>query len=163
MDSTSYIGSSTSLASSLATTANSDTANLRQFANLDLTESQRTQIRSIAQNAKTSNLSISQLQSQIGNVLTPQQQATLATDQSSMRAGGGHHRAFDGSVSAASSPSSASTTPLTMLEEDTESSQSASTVNGLTLEDLQNQAAAGDSLSQQQLANQLFSTLSTSD
>ena len=95
---------------------------MRQLANLDLTEAQRSQIRSIAQNAKTSNLSAAQLQSQIDTVLNPQQQATLQADRSAR-----------------------------------------STVNGLTLEDLQNQSAAGDALSQQQLASELFSSTATEE
>ena len=51
---------------------------MRQFANLNLTEQQRTQIRSIFQNAKAQGLTRSQVQDQIKAILTPAQQATMA-------------------------------------------------------------------------------------
>ena len=163
MDSTSYIGSSTALSSSFATTANTNATTLRPFANLDLTEAQRSQIRTIAQNAKTANLSASQLQGQIERVLTPQQQAMLQADQTSGAASGTrHHHVGGSSASAAASSQNAVTDPLTILGQDATSS-TISNVNGLTLEDLQNQAAAGDSLAQQQLASELFSTGTTEE
>jgi len=50
---------------------------MRQFANLNLSEQQRTQIRSIFQNAKAQGLTRSQVQDQIKAILTPAQQATM--------------------------------------------------------------------------------------
>jgi Spy/CpxP family protein refolding chaperone len=78
----SFISSTTSsLASSLYATVATTTSNsLRPFANLNLTEAQRTQIRSIFQQAKSQGLSQSQIQQEINAVLTPDQQAQLQTD-----------------------------------------------------------------------------------
>jgi Spy/CpxP family protein refolding chaperone len=56
---------------------------LRPFSNLNLSETQRTQIRSILQTAKQNGTSHADVQSQINGVLTPDQQATLQTSQQS--------------------------------------------------------------------------------
>jgi Spy/CpxP family protein refolding chaperone len=53
---------------------------LRPFANLDLTEDQRTQIRSIFKTAKTDGSTQAQIQQQIFAILTPTQQTTLQND-----------------------------------------------------------------------------------
>ncbi len=53
---------------------------MRQFANLNLTEAQRTQVRSILHNAKQNGTSQSDVQSQISALLTPDQQATYQSD-----------------------------------------------------------------------------------
>jgi Spy/CpxP family protein refolding chaperone len=50
---------------------------LRPFANLDLTEDQRTQIRSIFKTAKADGSTEAQVQQQILAILTPTQQTTL--------------------------------------------------------------------------------------
>ena len=68
------------------------TQNLRPFANLDLSEDQRTQIRQIMSDARSQGLSESQVQTQINAVLTPQQQQTLQQDvQTAQSSGSGHH------------------------------------------------------------------------
>jgi Spy/CpxP family protein refolding chaperone len=61
---------------------------LRPFANLDLSEDQRSKIRSILKSAKTDGLSADQVQQQINGVLTSAQQAQLAAGAAS-NAGGG--------------------------------------------------------------------------
>ena len=53
---------------------------LRPFANLNLTEDQRTQIRSIFKTAKTDGSTQAQIQQQIFAILTPTQQTTLQSD-----------------------------------------------------------------------------------
>jgi Spy/CpxP family protein refolding chaperone len=58
----------------------SSSSSLRPFSNLDLTESQRTQIRSIMQNAKQNGTSHADVQNQINAVLTPSQQTTLQSN-----------------------------------------------------------------------------------
>ena len=76
----SFISSVASSSLFSTTIANTTTSSLRPFANLDLTESQRTQIRAIFQQAKTQGLSQTQIQQQINAVLTPAQQTTLQND-----------------------------------------------------------------------------------
>lgn len=73
----SYGVQSASLFGSTSQPAGSSTTSLRPFANLNLTEDQRTQIRSIFQNAKTQGLSQSEVQQEINAILTPAQQSTL--------------------------------------------------------------------------------------
>jgi Spy/CpxP family protein refolding chaperone len=76
----SYI-SSVASSSLFATTTTQTTSNsLRPFADLNLTEEQRTQIRSIFQQAQSQGLSQTQIQQQINAVLTPAQQSTLQND-----------------------------------------------------------------------------------
>jgi len=73
--------SSVSSSSLFATTiANTTTNSLRPFANLNLTEEQRTQIRAIFKEAKSQGLSQTQIQQQINAVLTTAQQSTLQSD-----------------------------------------------------------------------------------
>jgi Spy/CpxP family protein refolding chaperone len=55
-------------------------SSLRPFANLDLTEQQRKQIRQIFQTAQSQGTSQSDVQSQINAILTPAQQQQLQTD-----------------------------------------------------------------------------------
>jgi Spy/CpxP family protein refolding chaperone len=76
----SYGVQSASLFGSTSQTAGSSSTSLRPFANLNLTEDQRTQIRSIFQNAKTQGLSQSEVQQEINAILTPAQQTTLQSD-----------------------------------------------------------------------------------
>jgi Spy/CpxP family protein refolding chaperone len=61
-------------------TGDSTSNSLRPFADLDLTEDQRTQIRAIFKTAKADGLSQSQIQDQINAILTPTQLATLQSD-----------------------------------------------------------------------------------
>jgi Spy/CpxP family protein refolding chaperone len=64
-------------------TTTGGTNNLRGFANLGLSEDQRTQIRSILQNAKNQGTSQADVHNQIDAVLTPDQQAQLKQSQAS--------------------------------------------------------------------------------
>jgi Spy/CpxP family protein refolding chaperone len=61
----------------------SASTSLRQFSNLDLTEDQRTQIRSIFKNAKAEGLTQDQVQQEINSILSPSQLATLQSNSSS--------------------------------------------------------------------------------
>lgn len=85
---------------------------LRTFANLDLTADQRTQIRTILNNAKSQGTSEAQVQSQIAGVLTPQQQQTLQADQQQGQgsSAGHHHHHHGGQSSGASSTTSSTST-----------------------------------------------------
>jgi len=97
----SFISSVASSSLFATTIANTTTSSLRPFANLDLTEQQRTQIRAIFQQAKTQGLSQTQIQQQINAVLTPAQQTTLQNDISQ----------FQSQNSAATGTSSSTQTP----------------------------------------------------
>jgi Spy/CpxP family protein refolding chaperone len=78
-----------SITASTSSSSPDTTLSFRPYANLDLTEDQRTQIRSIYKNAKSQNLSQSQIQSQIDSVLTSSQLATLKSDQAAQSSGSG--------------------------------------------------------------------------
>jgi Spy/CpxP family protein refolding chaperone len=85
---------------------------LRPFANLDLSEDQRTQIRSILQQAKSQGLSQTDVQNQIDGVLTPDQQTTLQSDvQNARSASSGHHHHHHGGGGQASSSSATDSAP----------------------------------------------------
>jgi Spy/CpxP family protein refolding chaperone len=72
---------STSATGGLSPYATSDgSQSLRPFANLNLTEDQRTKIRAILQQAKSQGLSQADVQKQINGVLTTDQQKTLQSD-----------------------------------------------------------------------------------
>jgi Spy/CpxP family protein refolding chaperone len=79
---------------------------LRPFANLDLTEDQRTQIRSIFKNAKSEGLTQDQIEQEIESVLTPTQlanyQSNLASESSDTS------DSSDSSSSSSSTPASTS-------------------------------------------------------
>jgi Spy/CpxP family protein refolding chaperone len=110
------------------------------FSNLDLTQSQKQQIDQILQTAKTQGLAPSVVQTQINAVLTPAQQQTLQTDvQNAQSAHSGRHHHHHGGGGSASSTTGATS------------------VNGLTEADVQNQVAAANSVTQQQLQTDLSS------
>ena len=92
-------GSSTSRSSSSSTsdgtssstsddssTSSSSSATSDPFTNLDLTDSQKSQIQSILENAQTQGLSPSDVLTQIDAVLTTSQQSTLQSDLQSLQA-----------------------------------------------------------------------------
>jgi Spy/CpxP family protein refolding chaperone len=79
----SYGVQSTGLFGSLSVDGSTSTS-LRPFANLDLTEDQRAQVRSILKNAKSEGLSQDQIQQEINSILTPTQQTTFQSDQASV-------------------------------------------------------------------------------
>jgi Spy/CpxP family protein refolding chaperone len=83
----------------------STSTSLRPFSNLDLTEDQRAQVRSILKNAKSEGLTQDQIEQEINSILTPTQQATFQSDQASVSSS-------DSSAAASSSGTqSASTQP----------------------------------------------------
>ncbi len=76
----SYGVQSAGLFGSTSQTDGSTSTSLRPFANLDLTEDQRKQIRSILRTADSQGLSQSEIQQEINAILTPAQQTTLQSD-----------------------------------------------------------------------------------
>jgi Spy/CpxP family protein refolding chaperone len=77
------------------------------FGNLDLTSQQQTEIQNIFSQAKSQGLSPSQVQSQMNNVLTPDQRNTLQSDLQKLHAQRQAHESAD-----ASSSSDASDSPV---------------------------------------------------
>jgi hypothetical protein len=144
---------SVSAAQSYATVGTQTQQSLQPFANLDLTEAQRTQLRSVFASAKQNGTSQADVQKEVNAVLTPAQQQTLASD---IKAGGGHlggrhhHHDSDGSstqsagTSAAATQTSASTTPSSTLLE--------------VITNIQNQAAAAQSTIVGNLQQQVLAT-----
>lgn len=117
-------------------TAGTTSTSLRPFANLNLTEDQRTKIRSILQTARSNGTSKTDVQNQILAVLTPSQQATFQTNvQNAQSAGSGRHRHQGGDGDATST---------------TDGTSSATLANGLTQTDIQNAVLAAQSLLNQQ-------------
>jgi len=107
----SFISSVASSSLFATTIANTTTSSLRPFANLDLTEQQRTQIRAIFQQAKTQGLSQTQIQQQINAVLTPAQQTTLQNDISQFQSQNSAATGTSSSTSSTSSATSSTQTP----------------------------------------------------
>jgi len=146
---------SVSATQSYASVGTQSQQSLQPFANLDLTEAQRTQLRSIFATAKQNGTSQADVQKQVNAVLTPAQQQTLASD---LKAGGGHfghhhHHDSDGS-SASSTPSSSAASASTAASG---SSSSSSTILDLVT-NVQNQAAAAQSTLDKNLQQQVLST-----
>jgi hypothetical protein len=137
-----------------ATTSANDAPNLRPFANLNLTDDQTSQIRTILQNGQSQGLSQTDIQNQINNVLTPQQQQTLQTDLQANKGGGhhGHHHHHGGgsSSSSAAASSTSSTQDPTLVPADP------TLANGVSVTDIQNQNSAASNLAAQQLQNQVL-------
>ena len=127
---------------------------LQPFANLDLSEQQRTQIRSIFQSAQSGGLSQSQVQDQINAVLTPAQQQTLQSDvQTAQGATPGHHHHHHHGAGGSSSASSGQTTSAGTST----AASSSSASGGLTESAIQNQVLAATSINQQQLQSEVLS------
>jgi Spy/CpxP family protein refolding chaperone len=130
------------LQSDLQTLQQQQTPPVDPFANLNLTDDQKTKIQGILQQAQSAGTDPSTVQQQINAILTPTQQATLQSDvqkAQSAHSGRHHHDGGDGSASSSSTASSAT---------DASTSTSAGTAdpttlaNGLTATDIQNQARA---------------------
>jgi Spy/CpxP family protein refolding chaperone len=130
-------------------TAGTTSTSLRPFANLNLTEDQRTKIRSILQNAKSQGTSQTDVQSQINGVLTPGQQQTL---QSNLQ-----QQAASSSTSSSSSQQQTGTLPklfanLNLTSDQQQQIQSilqTAQSNGTSKTDVQNQILAVLTPSQQ--------------
>lgn len=95
---------SVSASQSYASIGTQSQQSLQQFSNLNLTEAQRTQLRSIFTAAKQKVTSQADVQSQVSAVLTPAQQQTLTGD---LKAGGGHHHHHHGGSSSSSQSAAA--------------------------------------------------------
>lgn len=124
---------------------------LRPFANLNLTEDQRTKLRSILQNAKSQGTSQSDVQQQIDGVLTPDQQATLKSDvqnAQSARSGHHHHHGGGGQTPPPSDSSSSDTTATDAL------GAPVTTSTSVTEASIQRQIAAANGIQQEQLQSQ---------
>jgi hypothetical protein len=126
---------------------------LQPFGNLDLTEAQRTQIRSIFTSAKQDGTSQSDVQSQINAVLTPAQQTTLAGDKA---AGSGHHHHHESESTSQTSATSDGSTPAAS------STSPASTILN-TVTNIQNQVAAAQSTLVENLQQQVLATNGDTD
>jgi hypothetical protein len=142
-------GISVSATQSYASVGTQGQPSLQPFSNLNLTEAQRTQLRSIFTAAKQNGTSQADVAQQINAVLTPAQQQTAAAD---LKAGGsGHHHhhhsdADAGSAQTAATPAAASSTPTTTA-----------TVLSLVT-NVQNQAAAAKSTLIETLQKQVLAT-----
>ena len=106
-------GLSVSASQSYASVGTQSQQSLQPFSNLDLTEAQRTQLRSIFTAAKQNGTSQADVQGQVSAVLTPAQQQTLASD---LKASGGHqhHHRSEGSSSSESSATASGSTSATL-------------------------------------------------
>ena len=143
-------GVSVSASQSYASVGTQGQQSLQPFANLDLSEAQRAQLRSIFTSAKADGTSQADVQKQVSAVLTPAQQQTLTSD---LKAGAGHfghhHHASDSSTSQASAtsddsaPATASTSPAaTILDAVTNIQNQAAAAQSTLVENLQQQVLA---------------------
>lgn len=125
--------------------------NLQQYSNLGLSESQRTQIRSIVRSAQSDGLTQAQVQQQIESVLTPAQQSQLQSESG---------------TSSSSSTTSSSSSSLTTGSSQTTATNPFANLNLTSSEEgqieqlLQNAGSSGISLSQ--FTSDLSSILTTS-
>jgi hypothetical protein len=141
---------SVSAAQSYATVSTQTQQSLQPFANLDLTEAQRTQLRSIFTSAKQNGTSQADVQKEVNAVLTPAQQQTLASD---IKAGGaqfgGHHHHHQST--------DASTTPSSDATQASSSTSPSSTILDV-ITNIQNQAVAAQSTIVGNLQQQVLAT-----
>jgi Spy/CpxP family protein refolding chaperone len=113
------------------------------FANLNLTDDQKTKIQGILQQAQSAGTDPSTVQQQINAILTPTQQATLQSDvQKAQSAHSGRHHHDGGGGSASSSSSAPSTTDASGSTSAVGATDPTTLANGLTATDIQNQARA---------------------
>ncbi len=128
-------------------------SSLRPFANLNLTEDQRTKLRSILQNAKSQGTSQSDVQQQIDSVLTPDQQATLKSDvQNAQSARSGHHHHHGGGGQTPPPAPDASSSTATTATDALGAPVAANT--SVTEASIQKQIAAANGIQQEQLQSQ---------
>jgi Spy/CpxP family protein refolding chaperone len=130
------------------------------FSNLNLTADQKKQIGSILSTAKSQGLSFSQINSQISQVLTPQQQQTFQTDLQQAKAH--HHHRGGGSSSDSSSLLSKldlSSSQQTQIGQLVQNAQSNGTSPSTLLSQINNLLTSSQ---QSQLSNLLSSSNQTS-
>jgi hypothetical protein len=142
---------SVSAAQSYASVSTQSQQSLQPFANLDLTATQRTQLRSIFTSAKQNGSSQADVQKQVDAVLTPAQQQTLASDIKTGSHHGGHHH-HDADTSATQS----SATAAGAAEPSTANSPSSTILDAIT--NIQNQAAAAQSTLAGNLQHEVLAT-----
>jgi hypothetical protein len=144
---------SVSASQSYATVGTQSQPSLQPFSNLNLTEAQRTQLRSVFQAAKQNGTSQADVAQQVNSILTPAQQKTLAADITSGAAGHHHHHGGGGSSTDASETSTPSTPAPT-----TASAASPGSSILATITNIQNQVAAAQSAVTENLQQQVLST-----
>ncbi len=135
--------------------ATASSASMRPYANLGLSEDQRTQIRSIVQDGKSQGLSQSQVQQQISSVLTPAQQSTFQSDvQNAQSARSGHHHHHGGGGHASSSSTDASSSATDAQTDALGVPVATSSSDTVTEASIQNQIAASNAIQQAQLQSE---------
>jgi hypothetical protein len=139
---------SVSAAQTYVTVSPQNQQSLQPFSNLNLTEAQRTQLRTIFSAAKQDGTSQADVQKQISAILNPAQQQTLATDLKARGGHSGHHH--HGSDAAAAAPSA----------DPTEAAASASPDSSILdiVTNIQNQAVAAQSTIVGNLQQQVLAT-----
>src|SRR5450755_731277 len=141
---------SVSAAQTYATVSPQNQQSLQPFSNLDLTEAQRAQLRTIFSAAKQDGTSQADVQKQISAILNPAQQQTLATDLKARGGPSGHHH----------HDSDASTAPSSGTADPTEPAASTSTGSSIldVVTNIQNQAVAAQSTIVGNLQQQVLAT-----
>jgi Spy/CpxP family protein refolding chaperone len=107
----SYGVQSAGLFGSTSQTDGTTSVSLRPFANLDLTEDQRKQIRSILKTADSEGLSQAEIQQEISAILTPDQQTTLQNDLATLSSSNSNSNSSSTSAGSTSSTQSAPSAP----------------------------------------------------
>jgi hypothetical protein len=134
---------SVNAAQSYASVGAQSQQSLAPFANLNVTEAQRAQLRSIFNNAKQNGTSPSDIRSQVDSILSPAQQHVFAND---IRSHGGHHRGAgpdsdqstpDRSSAGASTTDAAGTAETTTLDAVTNVQKQSVAANATLLKTLQ--------------------------
>jgi hypothetical protein len=133
-----------------------NTPSLRPFANLNLTDDQASQIRTILQTAQAQGTSPTDVQTQINAVLNPQQHQTLQNDLAAQKTGGHHHGGHHHHSSSSATSTSATTAAPANPEDPTIVPLDPTLTNGVSATDLQNQSSAATSIAAQQLQNALL-------
>jgi hypothetical protein len=141
---------SVSAAQTYVTVSPQNQQSLQPFSNLDLTEAQRAQLRTIFSAAKQDGTSQADVQKQINAILSPAQQQTLAGDLKARGAHSGHHH-HDSNASAVTSSGTADPT-----EPATSASPDSSILD--VVANIQNQAVAAQSTIVGNLQHQVLAT-----
>ncbi len=127
---------------------------LQPFSNLDLSEAQRTKLRSIFNAAKQDGTAPTDVQQQVDSVLTPAQQQTLKSD---LAAGAGRHH-HGGSSSSSSTESSATGDSVAASPDTSSDSTVLDAVTNVQNQALAAQSTLAETLQQNLLANNSAST-----
>jgi hypothetical protein len=141
-----------SVAPTYASVGTQSQQSLRKYSNLDLTEAQRTKLRSLFKSAKQNLTSKTDVQKQLGAILTPAQQQTITKY---IIAGGGNaaqrdHGDVESTSQASRAPNDSAPAASSFLSPD------ASTLSAVT--NIRNQASAAQSVIMQNLQQQVLAT-----